>query len=69
MPSPDMIGIITAIVIVFYVEYLLKDRLNEMTIFDLQRRPWVKLFTFIVIVLGIQIFGTKTEDIFIYFNF
>lgn len=69
MPSPDMIGIITAIIIVFYVEYLLKDRLNEMTIFDLQSRPWVKLLTFIVIILGIQIYGTKTEDIFIYFNF
>ena len=69
IPHQDLIGIVVAIILVFAVEFAVKDRPNSSSIFDLTKKPYAKLIMFLALIFGIQVYGTNTDAAFIYFNF
>ncbi len=69
LPLQDLLGVVAALIIVFTVEFIIKDRAHAMTIFDIQKNPYTKLITFLILFFAIQAYGSTTDAAFIYFNF
>lgn len=69
LPSQDMLGVVAAIFVVFTVEFIIKDRAHATTVFDIQKSPYIKLFTFVILFFAVQVYGSRTDATFIYFKF
>ena len=69
LPVQDMLGVGAAIFMVFTVEFIIKDRAHATTVFDIQKSPYIKLLTFVILFFAIQVYGSTTDATFIYFNF